>query len=74
MGRGNLWGAFPTLSSIGGGGAGFGVAKMLTDKGIDIVIAGKFGESMIGALESRGLRYYEMAGNPRQAVLKAMKK
>lgn len=51
--------------SRGGGGAGFGVAKMLADKGVDIVVGGQFGENMEGALRERGLKYYEMTGSVR---------
>ena len=54
--------------SRGGGGAGFGVAKMLADKGVDIVIGGKFGENMEGALRGRGLRYHKMAGSVREGL------
>ncbi|MCD6478059.1 MAG: NifB/NifX family molybdenum-iron cluster-binding protein [Candidatus Aenigmarchaeota archaeon] len=45
---------------IGGGGAGFGVAEMLADEGVDVVISGKFGGNMKGALESKGIKYKEM--------------
>ena len=48
--------------SIGGGGAGFAVAKMLADKEVDIVIAGKFGSNMTDTLKTRGLKYYEKPG------------
>jgi len=54
--------------SRGGGGAGFGVAKMLADKGVDIVVGGQFGENMEGALRERGLKYYEMTGGVRDGL------
>jgi len=54
--------------SRGGGGAGFGVAKMLADKGVDIVVGGRFGENMQAALTERNLTYYQMSGNVRQAL------
>jgi predicted Fe-Mo cluster-binding NifX family protein len=54
--------------SRGGGGAGFGVAKMLADKGVDIVVGGQFGENMEGALRERGLKYYEMTGSVRDGL------
>ena len=47
---------------IGGGGAGFGVAEMLADEGVELVISGKFGQNIIGALESKGIKYKEMSG------------
>jgi predicted Fe-Mo cluster-binding NifX family protein len=54
--------------SRGGGGAGFGVAKMLADKRIDIVVAGQFGENLETALTARGLKYFEMVGNVKEAL------
>jgi len=48
--------------AVGGGGAGFGVAKMLADKNVELVIAGQFGGNMKGALEERGVRYEEKSG------------
>ena len=55
--------------SIGGGGAGFAVAKMLADKKVDIVIAGRFGPNMAQALTERGLKYYEKTGIVKDAIL-----
>lgn len=60
--------------AIGGGGAGFGVAKMLADKDVDTVVAGKFGGNMIGALEERGLKYYEMTGTVEEAAAEVIKR
>jgi predicted Fe-Mo cluster-binding NifX family protein len=54
--------------SRGGGGAGFGVAKMLADKGVAIVIGGQFGERMEAALTERGLKYRQMTGSVREAL------
>jgi len=54
--------------SRGGGGAGFGVAKMLADKGVDIVVGGQFGEKMEGALTGRGLKYLQMSGYVKEAL------
>jgi predicted Fe-Mo cluster-binding NifX family protein len=54
--------------SRGGGGAGFGVAKMLADKGVDIVVGGQFGENMEGVLRERGMKYYEMTGSVRDGL------
>ena len=58
--------------SRGGGGAGFGVAKMLADRGVDIVVGGKFGENMEGALRGRGLRYYGMTGSVREGLVRVI--
>ena len=58
--------------AVGGGGAGFAVAKMLADIGVDIVISGSIGGNMAIALEESGLTYYEKQGvakNAAQAVV-----
>ena len=60
-----------TLSNpfaVGGGGAGFAVAKMLADKGVDIFVAGTVGDKMIDALEEKGIKYYEKTGEAKQAA------
>ena len=44
------------------------MAKMLADKHIDIVVAGQFGENMEAALTERGLKYFEMVGNVKEAI------
>jgi predicted Fe-Mo cluster-binding NifX family protein len=54
--------------SRGGGGAGFGVAKMLADKKVDIVIGSQIGGHMEEALTSRAMKYYEMTGSAKDAV------
>ena len=41
---------------FGGGGAGFGVAKLLEDEKVSIAIAGNFGPNMSGALDSAGIK------------------
>ncbi|MCD4704656.1 hypothetical protein K8R66_01115 [bacterium] len=41
----------------GGGGAGFSVAKMLEQKNVNKLIAGKIGNNMQGALEDRNIEY-----------------
>ncbi len=48
--------------SRGGGGAGFGVAKMLADRQASVAVAGEFGQKMTSALEERGLRAYKYKG------------
>lgn len=48
--------------SIGGGGAGFGVAKMLKNENVDIVAAGKFGGNIISALEEKNIKHLEISG------------
>jgi predicted Fe-Mo cluster-binding NifX family protein len=53
----------------GGGGAGFGVVKMLADKKVDTVIAGGFGKNMIETLTERGIKYLEATGDVKKALL-----
>ncbi len=48
--------------AVGGGGAGNAAAKMLADKGVNLVIAEKLGPNMVAALEERGVKYSEMQG------------
>jgi predicted Fe-Mo cluster-binding NifX family protein len=66
--NGNLLEVISNPFSRGGGGAGFGVAKMLADKKVDIVIGSQIGEHMEEALKIRGLKYYEMTGSAKDAV------
>jgi predicted Fe-Mo cluster-binding NifX family protein len=58
--------------SRGGGGAGFGVAKMLADKGVDIVIGRQVGEHMDEILRMRGLKYFEMTGTAKGVVARIL--
>jgi len=46
---------------VGGGGAGFSIAEVLSDEKVEMVISGKFGANMISALESKGIKYKEMS-------------
>jgi len=66
--RGNLLEVISNPFSRGGGGAGFGAAKMLADKDVDIVVGRQVGEHMEVALRTRGLKYYEMTGSAKDAV------
>lgn len=47
---------------IGGGGAGFGVVQMLADEKVDLVIAGRFGQNMVYALDQKKIKHKEMSG------------
>ncbi|MEA3249261.1 MAG: NifB/NifX family molybdenum-iron cluster-binding protein [Patescibacteria group bacterium] len=55
--------------SHGSGGAGFSVAYMLAEKGVELVIAGKIGDKMVQALESRNVGYREAGGQSVSEVL-----
>lgn len=59
---GNLVETIKNPFAVGGGGAGFGVTKMLADKGISLVVAGHFGGNMRMALEEKGIKYMEKQG------------
>jgi predicted Fe-Mo cluster-binding NifX family protein len=54
--------------AVGGGGAGFGVAKMLADKDVEIVIAGQFGDKMEQAMDGRGTKHLEFDGSVADAL------
>ena len=58
--------------AVGGGGAGIAVAKMLADKKVDIVVAEAIGDNMAGALEERGIKYYEKQGVVKEVVQKVI--
>ncbi|MCD6575695.1 MAG: hypothetical protein J7K73_00880 [Nanoarchaeota archaeon] len=47
--------------AIGGGGAGFGVAQMLANKGVEVVVSGKFGPNVSSFLQSKGIKIVEMS-------------
>ncbi len=60
--RGNLLEMIDNPFCVGGGGAGFAVAKMLADIGVDVFIAGAIGDNMQGALQARQIRYCPKTG------------
>ena len=66
--KGELMESVKNPFAVGGGGAGFAVAKMLADKKVDIVVAGKFGPNMTGAMEQRGLKHQEITGKIKEAI------
>lgn len=47
--------------AFGGGGAGFGVAQMLANKGVEVVVSGKFGPNVTSFLQSKGIKIVEMS-------------
>ncbi len=60
--------------AIGGGGAGFGVAKMLENEKVDLVIAGHFGEKIISALEERNIKRRELTEIEIKKTIEKLKK
>ncbi|MCK5107425.1 MAG: NifB/NifX family molybdenum-iron cluster-binding protein [Nanoarchaeota archaeon] len=43
--------------AVGGGGAGLGVAKLLEKEQVNLLIVGKIGENMQGALDSANIKF-----------------
>jgi len=64
----------PNPFRIGGGGAGFGVAQMLAQEGVKLVVSGRFGENMKSALESKGIKYKELSGMSVREALEEVSK
>ncbi|MCD4705865.1 hypothetical protein K8R61_02165 [bacterium] len=56
--------------AVGGGGAGFSVAKMLADNGVNVFVANHIGGNMISALEERNVKYYKKEGKVKEAAQK----
>ena len=67
--NGKLVKTLPNPFKIGGGGAGFGVAEMLSEEKVKMVVSGEFGGNIIGALESKGIKYKEISGITVKEVL-----
>jgi predicted Fe-Mo cluster-binding NifX family protein len=59
--------------AVGGGGAGFGVAKMLENEKVDLVISGKFGGNMQNALKSAGIKFKEVTVKKVKEIIKKSK-
>jgi predicted Fe-Mo cluster-binding NifX family protein len=56
-----------------GGGAGFSVAQMLINEGVELVISGNFGKNMQGMLDSKKIRTLVVTGKTvKEAVEEAM--
>jgi predicted Fe-Mo cluster-binding NifX family protein len=56
--------------AVGGGGAGWSVAKMLADKKVNLVIAGRVGPNMEFALKDKGVKFKEASGKKVKDVVK----
>lgn len=55
-------------------GAGASVASFLEQKGVTLLIAGKFGEKMSRVLKDRGITYLAFHGSVEEALKKALEK
>jgi len=54
--------------AVGGGGAGWSVAKVLADKKIEKVISGKFGANFLTALKENKIEHQEASGKIKDMV------
>jgi predicted Fe-Mo cluster-binding NifX family protein len=70
--KGELLESIKNPFAVGGGGAGFGVAKMLADKKVDLVVAGSFGPNMAEAMKGRGMECKEMKGRIKEGLSKVL--
>ena len=59
---------------VGGGGAGFGVAKMLADEGVELAVCGKFGPNMQTALEQNGIKTRAFSGKTAKEIIEEIEK
>lgn len=60
--------------AIGGGGAGFSVAQMLSNEGVDVIVSGRFGPNITMALEQKGIKIMVMTGKTVKEALKEASK
>ncbi len=67
---GKLVEAWKNPFAVGGGGAGFAVAKVLADKKVKKVVVGKAGANFASALEERGVKLEEKKGKVKEFVFK----
>lgn len=66
--KGELLETWGNVFARGGGGAGFAVVDVMKEKGVEVIIAGKFGPNMTGAMDSAGIKYLEKEGLAKEAV------
>jgi len=59
--------------SVGGGGAGFSVAQMLGNEGVDVVISGKFGPNITEALKKKKIKMIVVNNKKVKEALKEVK-
>jgi len=59
---GKLNEVWKNVFSIGGGGVGPAVAKIMSDKKVEKIIGGNFGEKMKMALDAKGIQFEEKQG------------
>ncbi len=71
--NGSLIEAYKNPFAVGGGGAGWSVAHVLAEKGVDKVVLGKIGENMAQALHDANIEYTVMEPRPINEILKDLK-
>lgn len=58
---------------VGGGGAGFSVAKVMEDEGVNLIICGRIGSNMKGALTERNIKYKELENTSIKEALETIR-
>jgi predicted Fe-Mo cluster-binding NifX family protein len=58
---------------IGGGGAGFGVAKMLINENVEMVISGNFGPNLLETLKEKNIKIKIVTGRTVEEAIKDAK-
>lgn len=59
---GKLMEVWKNVFSIGGGGAGLAIVKIMADKHVEKIISSNFGEKMRDALNIKGINFEEKTG------------
>jgi len=59
--------------AIGGGGAGIAIAKMMADKNVDVLVAGRVGYNMKDALDEKGIKSFERKGIVKEVLKEFLK-
>ncbi|MBN2127756.1 MAG: NifB/NifX family molybdenum-iron cluster-binding protein [Candidatus Diapherotrites archaeon] len=54
--------------AVGGGGAGFSMAKLLADKGVNEFIAGASGSNLESALKDKGIKLILKKGKAKEMI------
>ena len=54
--------AWKNVFSVGGGGVGLAIAKIMADKNVKKIISYNFGDKMKNALEQKGIDFEEKTG------------
>lgn len=54
------------------GGAGTSVVPFLGQRGVNVVVAGEFGDNMIKAMKAQGMKYLEFKGSVEEALAKVL--